>query len=91
MYYKIENKESEVYKKLHEQRTKEEQMELKNTASIIEKTGLNFTNFLGRRGQQNFRRVTSYSGFEFIEPEKVDLNDKDIIEITKREFNELRQ
>lgn len=73
MYYKIENKESEVYKKLHEQRTKEEQMELKNTASIIEKTGLNFTNFFGRRGQQNFRRVTSYSGFEFTEPEKVDL------------------
>ena len=46
MYYKIENKECEVYKKLHEQRTKEEQMELKNTASIIKKTGLNFTNFL---------------------------------------------
>lgn len=73
MYYKIENKESEVYKKLHEQRIKEEQMELKNTTSIIEKTGLNFTNFFGRRGQLNFRRVTSYSGFEFTEPEKVDL------------------
>ena len=69
MYYKIENKECEVYKKLHEQRTKEEQMELKNTASIIKKTGLNFTNFFGRIGQQNFRRVTSYSGFVFIETE----------------------
>ena len=73
MYYKIENKECEVYKKLHEQRTKEEQMELKNTASFIKKTGLYFTNFFRIIGQQNFRRVTSYSGFEFIETEKVDL------------------
>ncbi len=85
MYYKIENKESEVYKKLHEQRTKEQQMELKNIASIIEKTGLNFTQFFGRRGQQNFRRVTFYNGFEFTEPEKVDLKiwkrDKEYTEI----------
>lgn len=73
MYYKIENKGCEVYKKLHEQRVKEEQMELKNIASIIEKTGLNWENSFGRRGQQNFRRVSSYSGFEFTEPEKVDL------------------
>lgn len=73
MYYKIENKESEVYKKLHEERIKEQQMELNNIASIIEKTGLNFDDYYGRRGQQNFRRVTSYSGFEFTEPEKVDL------------------
>jgi len=73
MYYKIENKECEVYKKLHELRIKEEQIELKNVASIIEKTGLNWENFFGRRGQQNFRRVSSFSGFEFTEPDKVDL------------------
>lgn len=73
MYYKIENKECEVYKKLHELRIKEEQIELKNVASIIEKTGLNWKNSFGRRGQQNFRRISSFSGFEFTEPEKVDL------------------
>ena len=85
MYYKIENKESEVYKKLHKQRTKEQQMELKNTASVIEKTGLNFKDFYGRKGQQNFNRVTSFSGFEFTEVEKVDLK------IWKRhsEYNEI--
>lgn len=73
MYYKIENKECEVYKKLHELRLKEEQMELKNVASIIEKTGLEWNNSFGRRGQQNFMRVSTFSGFEFIEPDKVDL------------------
>ena len=73
MYYKIENKECEAYKKLHEQRTKEAQIELKNSASIIEKTGLKFNDFYGRRGQQNLRRVTSYTGFDFLDPEKVDL------------------
>lgn len=85
MYYKIENKESEVYKKLHKQRTKEQQMELKNTASVIEKTGLNFKDFYGRKGQQNFNRVTRFSGFEFTEVEKVDLK------IWKRhsEYNEI--
>lgn len=71
MYYKIENKESEVYKKLHDLRTKELQIEIKNTASIIEKTGLEFKSYYGRSGQQNFRRVTSYSGFEFTHPDKV--------------------
>ena len=73
MYYKIENKESDIYKKLHEQRTKEEQIELINTSSIIEKTGLEFNNFYGSTGQQRFNRVTSFRGFEFKEPEKVDL------------------
>ena len=38
-----------------------------------EKTGLNWENLLGHRGQQNFGRVTTYSGFVFTEPEKVDL------------------
>lgn len=73
MYYKIENKDCEVYKKLHELRTKEEKIENDNILAIKEKTGLNWENSFGRIGQQNFRRVSSYSGFEFTEPEKVDL------------------
>lgn len=73
MFYKIENQECDVYKKLHELRRKEEQIELKNIASIIEKTGLKWENSFGRRGQQNFRRVSSFNGFEFTEVEKVDL------------------
>lgn len=73
MYYKIENKECEVYKQLYEQRIKEQQIEIKNTVSILEKTGLYYVDYFGRSGQQNFRRVSSYTGFEFTEPEKVDL------------------
>jgi hypothetical protein len=73
MYYKIENKECEVYKQLHELRTKELKIEKDNISSIEEKTGLKWKNSFGHHGQQNFRRVTSYAGFEFTEPKKVDL------------------
>lgn len=73
MYYKIENKECEVYKKLHEMRTKELQWEKENRQAVEEKTGLNFQYFLGHRGQQQFNRNTSYSGFSFQDPEKVDM------------------
>lgn len=73
MYYKIVNKDSEVYQKLHELRLKELQFEKDNITSIEEKTGLKWNNYLGHKGQQNFCRVTDYSGFEFTEPEKVNL------------------
>ena len=72
MYYKIENRECEAYKKLHEMRSEEQQFEKDNMKAIEEKTGLKFDSFLGHRGQQSFGRVTSYSGFVFTEPEKVD-------------------
>lgn len=73
MYYKIENKECEVYKQLFELRTKELQYEKDNKKAIDEKTGLKWQNSFGHHGQQNFSRVSSYSGFEFKEVEKVDL------------------
>ena len=73
MYYKIVNKESEVYQKLHEMRTNELQIEKDNVSAIESKTGLKFDSYLGHTGQQNFWRVTQYSGFKFTEPQKVDL------------------
>lgn len=73
MYYKIENKECEVYKKLHKMRTEELRIEEENKQLITEKTGLNWENFLGHKGQQQFGRVTTYNGFVFTEPEKVNL------------------
>jgi len=73
MYYKIENKECEVYKKLHELRTYEKQIEKENIEAIIEKVGLEWEMEFGHTGQQNFRRVSSLMGFGFLEPEKVDL------------------
>ena len=72
MYYKIENKNCEVYKNLHDLRIKELAIEDENEVAIKEKTGLNFENSFGNHGQQNFRRVTQYSGLVFTEPEKVD-------------------
>lgn len=73
MYYKIENQECEVYKKLHELRTKELQIEADNINSIKERTGLDYETYLGHSGQQNFCRVTQYVGFKFKEPNKVNL------------------
>ena len=73
MYYKIENKECEVYKKLHKMRTEEIQIFKDNVKAIEEKTGLKFEDSLGYHGQQNFRRTDQYLGFAFTEPERVDL------------------
>lgn len=72
MYYKIENKESEVYKKLYELRKKEIQFEKDNVKAIEEKTGLTWESFLGYAGQQNFNRVTQFTGFNFKEIDKID-------------------
>lgn len=65
MYFKITNKESEIYKRLHEQRTKEIDAENENRKIVEQKVVYPFTEFLGHHGQQNFRRVTIYSGFKF--------------------------
>lgn len=73
MYYKIENKECEVYLKLHDMRTKELQIEKDNEKAIEDKTGLKWEEYFGNSGQQNWNRVTQYKGFIFSEPEKVDL------------------
>lgn len=73
MFYKIENKECQVYKELHALRTEELKIEEENIKAIEEKTGLKWKKTLGYHGQQTFRRVSSYLGFEFKEPEKVDL------------------
>lgn len=72
MYYKIINTECEVYKKLHQMRTQELQWEKENREAIEAKIGLEWSRYFGREGQQNFSRVTQYSGFDFVEKEKVD-------------------
>lgn len=67
MYYKIENKECEVYKKLHAMRTEELQMAKDNKETLKEKIGLSWNKFLGDHGQQNFFRLPQYSGFVFMD------------------------
>ena len=73
MYYKIENKECEVYKKLHDLRTNELRFNDENEKLIKDKVCLHYDKFFGNGGQQNFRRVNEYKGFNFTEPEKVNL------------------
>jgi len=72
MYYKITNKDSKVYQELHALRTKELKIEEDNIKAIEEKTGMTWDNSFGNHGQQTFRRVSSYQGFEFKETEKID-------------------
>ena len=72
MYYKIENKECEVYKKLHEFRLQELQIEKDNLEAIKKKINIKFENFYGYRGQICFQRINQYAGFEFTELDKID-------------------
>lgn len=73
MYYKILNKECQVYQDLYALRQEELRIQDENEKAIEEKTGLNFDTFLGHRGQDNWRRVRQYIGFKFTTPELVDL------------------
>lgn len=63
MYYKVINKESEVYKKLREQRAKEIAADERNEAKIEELLGFKWKTFLGRKGYQNLFRVDTYTAF----------------------------
>lgn len=71
MYYKVTNKDSEVYKELHKMRSEELEMEELNRKLIDNAVGLEFDRYLGHRGQQNMSRVSQYQGFEFTEPDNV--------------------
>lgn len=73
MYYKIENKDCEVYKKLYELRASELRIETANKKAIAAKIGLEWVAMYGYEGQQNFLRTSIYLGFEFLYPEKADL------------------
>lgn len=71
MYYKIVNKESKVYQQLHELRTEEQKIERENKEAVKNIVGDDWDNFFGQEGQQNYWRVTQYSGFEFKHPERL--------------------
>ena len=71
MYYKIINKDSKVYKELHALRTEEIKIEKQNREAVKNVVGRDWDNYLGRAGQQNFWRVTQYTGFAFKHPERL--------------------
>jgi hypothetical protein len=72
MYYKIENTECKVYKELFSMRQEEREIEKLNREAIEQRVQLEFKAYLGTSGQLNFRRVTQYDGFEFIDKGRVD-------------------
>ena len=74
MYYKVTNKESEVYKALYQLRSKELQLEKDNLETVKKTVQYDWKEYLGYHGQTNFLRVSVYVGFKFLEPEKVDLS-----------------
>ncbi len=71
MYYKITDKTSEKYKKLHDLRKEELAIEERNEAKLKERFPNWNGKYLGRSGQQNFNRVTTYSGLGFDENNKI--------------------
>ncbi|MCR5588024.1 MAG: hypothetical protein K6F72_00225 [Bacteroidales bacterium] len=71
MYYKIINKNSDLYKKLHELRTKELELEKNNNNLVKEIVGDDWNEFVGHVGQQNFMRCTRYKAFRFRHPENL--------------------
>lgn len=71
MYYKIENKECEAYKELYALRTEEYEIERKNKEAINNVCGCDWDSFLGQEGQQNYWRVTQYTGFAFKHPDRL--------------------
>jgi len=71
MYYKITNTASDIFHTLYEMRKQERAWEVENRKAIEEKAGSPWERYQGRQGQQTFSRVTSYSAFEFAEPDKI--------------------
>lgn len=71
MYYKITNTASDIFHTMYEMRKQEREWEVENRKAIEEKAGSTWKLYSGRPGQQTFSRVTSYSAFEFTEPDKL--------------------
>lgn len=71
MYYKIINTDSNVYRELFALRIEEMAIEKKNREAVKNVVGCDWDNYLGRGGQQNFWRVTQYTGFAFKHPERL--------------------
>lgn len=71
MFYKITNTESKVYKELFALRKEEISIERKNREEVKKVVGCDWDEYLGCKGQQNFWRVTLYSGFAFKHPDRL--------------------
>lgn len=72
MYYKIVNKECEVYQKLYAQRKKELEAQENNNKLLAEHIPYEWEKFNGYRNQ-SYGRIPMYLGFYFKNPDEVDL------------------
>lgn len=72
MYYKIVNQDSKVYQGIKSLLLKEEEIEVNNRKKLDEKIPYEWEVFYGSRGQQDFLRITRYSGFRFLNSAEVD-------------------
>lgn len=81
LYYKVENKDSALYKRANEFLTMEEKLrEIQRKA--IESKVPKFSKFKGRKG---FNRIVRYTGFVFDDKESIDLK----VWKTKEEYGEM--
>ena len=72
MFYKITNKNSAVYKNMSAFLLKEKNINEKNKILISEKTPYKFESTWGNSDQQDFIRTITYSGFKFLDTDKID-------------------
>lgn len=75
MYYKLTDTSGEMYKKLYAMRKKELRIEKENEEKIKERFPDWNKQYLGYSGQQNFSRVSQYTGLCFKNPEKVNVKE----------------
>lgn len=73
MYYKITNKESNIYKVLHEQRTKELAAKEQNSKILKELITYKWEQYLGWR-DNSYGRIPVYFGFKFENLEEINRN-----------------
>lgn len=72
MFYKLVDKKCEKYKKLYEMRKSEIRIEKENKEAISKRFPDWNGEFMGRRGQYTFGRVSTYSGLLFNNPDRLD-------------------
>lgn len=71
MYYKLENKESKIYKKLFDFRKNELRIEASNETKIKERYPNWNGEYVGYRGQQQTSRVNTYVGLGFYDSNSI--------------------
>jgi hypothetical protein len=73
MYYKVTDKNCEIYKNLFSLRKQEIKFDEQNLKEVQEKVKIDWIDFDGNVSQKSYTRVIEYYGFKFTYPNQVDL------------------